>query len=230
MAGDEQRLRDARITVKLDLDEARRKLDELEGDIGERSGAGKRPPSPGRRDERKERENEARRERLRPKGGRAAAGGKSRRLPSAVIGAIKTIVAASVVTTIGEMLPGMISAKKATFEDSDIFKRGVLSVIETVIGEPLAALAAGVRKIESAVPVISAFTGTAIDVARAEGALGLDTVDPIAIAKRQAAVTSVEVSLQKDRRQLGRAALGVGLVTEGEKLKSLLFGGSDTSR
>ena len=233
MAGDEQRLKDARIELVLDTTAAKAKLDELEGG-GDRSSAGKRPPSPGRKDARKEREAEERAEKLRPvRGGRtaavaAAAGGK---LSAVIIGAVKTIATASALTATAELLPGMIDAKLATMESTDKAKIAALEFIDAVIGEPLAVFARTVRNIQSAIPIISAFVGTAGDIARTQAALGLE-VDgsAVRVGGRAAAVASANVSIAKERIRLGRFGVGRAISDQADVLRAALSSTTETNR
>lgn len=234
MAG-EQRLRDAKIKVRLDTSEALRQL----GDLGKgRDGAsvpGGKPPAPGREDERKKREDEERRRderrenrRSRTAGAAAAAGA----VPRAVIGAAKTIASAAALSLVAETVPAMIDARLETLGNQDPIKRQVVSLIRDAIGIPLEKIGDVIRTIESALPVIAAFTGTSIDVARANAILGggATSADILALATRQSRVRSAETSLQLERRRLGRGGAGQAVLQAADQLRADLLGAASTAK
>ena len=259
MAGDEQRLRDARITVKLDLAEARRKLDELEGGSGERSGAGKRPPSPGRRDERKEREDEARRERLRPKGGRsraaavAGAGVSARggKLGRAVIGAIKIGGAAAAVTFSADVIRGAIESEMGKVVSAgpapnwvtdfpaflswigDFAEEKGAKAAQSVFEGTLGITADVIRALATIAPIIASFVGTATDQAKTQAILfpeGPNIGGAMRIAQRAAAVTGARVSIGKQQAMIAHGALGAAGANDINDFRAHLFKNADTSR
>lgn len=223
MAG-EMRLKDARIEVKLDTAAALRQIDDLEKGAGGRSVPGGRPPSPGRRDEAKEREDDER------KGRRRREVAERPGIPG--MGIVKAVIGASALQLVSEMLPAMIDAKLATMASTDVFRKAVLEALKATVGKAAGGVGSAMRAVESAAPVIGAFTGTAVDVARSASLMfgGAADADIATLAKRQAAIASAEVSMERARRAAGRAGIGAAIVNEADALKAALFGGSAVTK
>ncbi len=228
---DEQRLKDAKIQVKLDLKGAQDALDDLNKD-GDRSTPGGRPPSPGRKDDRKRREDDERKAKQRPRAAAVGAAVGVAKIPGAIVAVVKTVVAASVATLVAEIVPAMISARLAQVKDDISFERGVLEIMEVAVGMPLQALGQLVRNLENTLAVGGAFVGTALDVAVSQKSLigEADAEDVFSIAGRAAMVASAQRSLAGSRRHQRRIIFGGAIVDIADDIKDLMFKGSETNR
>lgn len=218
---DENRLKDARIKVVIDTSDAIQQIEDAKVEP-EKSVPGGKPPSPGRKDEQRKREDEEREEKRDPRPRRprrpAARPGRGGGLLRRVVGTAASGVTLSMVA---DMIPAIIQAEQKKLAEGQYWERQVVGVIEKYVGQPLERVADGLRAVESALPAIAAFTGTAIDVSRSNQLMGLG-MSPQAIAslsKREAAIASIGANMNNQRRKVGREAVGVFLADEIGKMR-----------
>lgn len=238
MAGNE--LKDAKITLKLEVDDsALRQAESRPGAVRRGGGRGQsrpggRPPAPGRDDVRREIETRERVDRMRARrlrrgnrpgrdaggGGQGGRGGRKGR--SFIAGTIKALAGVATVSTLADTVGVMAREGQGLLDDDQIFSKSSLWLIEKAIGFPLEQVGNVIRSVESLAPAVAAMTGTPITVARSNQLLGMGLgVNEIAeLAKQQAAIASIESSFRTQRRKIGKGAVAKQLVTGAEEIKA----------
>jgi hypothetical protein len=228
---DEQRLKDAKIQVKLDLSGARRDLDEAEG---ERSGPGGRKPSPGRKDERKRREDDRRKEQARGKDGRtvlAAGAAGAAGLGAKVVPFIKGLILANVNAALGDILEGAIDKRLATLEKGDTARELALEAAR-IASLPAQLLADVRRKASQGIAFLktfpSVFAGQALAQQAAFGRTS--AADASAVAQNQAQVAVIEAFMRGEQLRLAGRLKGAVTVDLADSLKKFMVKRFGTNR
>jgi len=232
--GDETRLKDAKIEVKLDTAGALKALGDLENASGGKSKPGGRPPSPGRKDERREREDEGRKRKGGGIGvvgvGAAAAGVAG--IPGFIVGVVKTLVAATVATSVSEVVPGMIAERMRTTDDGST-GNNVAKFLQDTVGLSLDKFVAFIHTVESMAGLLPAFLGTATEISTTSKAL-FGEAAPIegvfATAKTQAAVAGAMAMTSVEQRRMRRFILGTTMVEGYDQLIAMLFESTNANR
>lgn len=218
MAGDQQRLKDAQIEVKVDTSAAERAIDDLEPGGGSRPG--RRPPEPGReRDER---------ERPKPDKGRGPAGtaAAAASIPRGVIRLVKTFAAAVVLQEVARVVPSMIEKRIAQMAPGVM--RDVTDAVLGNIGRFLTGIVDTGENITANIGAITTGISTARDVARAQQLLlppkQRDPADIAALALRQAQLSQIDSAFAMRRRRIGAAALGGAILDVTDTLRERYLG------
>lgn len=230
MAG-EQRLRDAKITLKLDVQGARDALDKVPesrgGEGTAKSTPTGKPPSPGREGEQKEREEERREDRRSPRqrpvrsraGGTLGAVAAARRAPRLVGAALKVIATAAALNVVASVVPAMI-AKKLEDADDDSTSKEFLQLLKDTIGTGFGKSMDAKRAAAATAAFPAPFVRSILDVAKSNQALGLglDASDIVDVGIREGRSAQVQTHLRSQFSQLQTEILARALLDHGETL------------
>lgn len=225
---DEQRLKDATITLRLDLSDAQRDLPD-----------GTKKKTPGRKDDDKRREDEAREERTKPRTGRkvgpggvavgvAAARGK---LASKVVGLLKVAALVQVNTFLADRVAGAIEKRLAQLSSDETTKRKILEGAR-IANVPAQLIAAGQRKASQIATFLSTFAGTFKDMAFAQQVLfgESDASDASEVARLHARVAVAQKFFEQRRARIVGHIKGGVFVDLGDALKKAGADYINTSR
>ncbi len=226
---DEQRLKDAKIQVKLDLSGARRDLDEAEGD---RSGPGGRKPSPGRKDERERKQRERRKRQATGPRTVLAAGAAGRAgIAAKVIPFLKGLVLSNVSAAMGDILPGMIDKRMASLESSDTAEKFALEAAR-IASLPAQYIAEAKRLASQGLAYARTYPGVFAGQALGQqAAFGESRAgDAQAVASIQAQVASIEAFMRGEQLRLAGRLKGATAVDLGDSFKKFLTKRFGTNR
>lgn len=215
---DQQKLKDAKIEVKLDTEAARKQLEELARGMSGKSTPGGAPPKPGRDTGR---DDDGRRPARR---GTAVVATST---TSPLYSAVKAGVAAVSLAAVAEVVPSMIEARLKTLSDGDYVSKAIVKVLEYAVGVPFDALASLLRNAIPQLQLLSTLKQTGVDVSRASRLLVGDTASPsdiTTIVRRAMAITSVEIGAERFRRAAARDVLGGVILETSDALREALLG------
>ena len=242
----ENELQDAKITLKLAVDDSELKKSDSPAEDprrarGGRARPGGRPPSPGRFDERREVEAEARRNRIsarrvrekRERASKAGPGKRRRSLVGRAAGAVGGLVS---VATLANVVPSIIEKRLSQLDAEQIIARKGLELLRDTVGVGFEQIGKAFRALESGTAAIGATVSGAVSVGRANEVLGLklSPADIAKVARRQGSIAAIESSFRTTQRAFGQAAL-TGAALEAadaakEALKTALEDAAATSK
>lgn len=244
MAGDEQRLKDAKIEVRIDTEAAERELEDRGREGEGRSTPGGRPPQPGRKEDEKDqrkRDDDRRRD---GDGGRfVTTVAAASRVPGMIVGAVKVLAAAYALRTVSEMLPGMIDKRLSTMAPGGrlgigafgqpLYPKNLGDLADFAVRESLEKtrdfyreiILPQIQRMEAILAVFPAALGTGIDFARSQQLMTGVTRpgDVLAAVARAGTMASIDARMQASRRAFSGAALGAATVDLGDWLKDRFY-------